>query len=400
MVCVKFNEKWLPYVLGCLFQLSQQTTFLYANADEFQFQQENVAELIYIFSKSRLCEIDRRGEIQEEFMAIRTDCDCITTIDCPEGGAKTLATTDQLTPPSQPGEGSKQPSSGGGTAQYCQQLFANSKLLLPLIVSTGDVIDLISASGAGNDGTGLIWNCPNGDVFFAGFCQTSSSALVGTDPLPTAPHMSLIANVGGTYVALSSSPYTVPSGVSNATVTIQINDDDLTNNSGAYQICVNVTNNQLASWSVTLDFALSRHGFTETDFTPFPETTTTAYVPGKGFVGTGGGFGDYCVGAALMPLSGSGFIDQIIVTAYSEGLSGVNQLAQWAIGGTIVSPTTMYDSAIVASTNAPINHIITQSVALSTPQWLRFDLYESGSVVGDIVMSKAVISGRGHNPFV
>src|SRR5262249_21304880 len=141
---------------------------------------------------------------------------------------------------SQPGNASQLPPPGGGHEQYCAKLDAAGKLLIPANVSTGDVIDLISAEGAGNDGGSTQWNCPDGSIFFAGRCA-GGAGTSGGDPLPTANHMSLIVGIGTNYYAIDvGSPLTVPGGVSNEQAWIQVNDSGLSNNSGSYDVCVKV----------------------------------------------------------------------------------------------------------------------------------------------------------------
>lgn len=341
-------------------------------------------------------------EEYEEMVAFREDCDCNLFYKCCDGTEKQIALSSSIPAGSQPGAGSPQPAPNGGTVNYCAQMLATNKFLLPTVLNTGDTISL-DISGAGNGGASdplpLRWYCVDGQDFFAGACGggTITSSL---DPLPATPHFSMIINIGGTFYPFAAGLFTVPSGVVNQIAYIQVNDANLADNSGGYQICATVVNNQLGMWIADLDLTTNQHGLIATDFTPFPEPSTTTWVAGKGFVGSGGGFGDYTVGAVLLPISGSGFIDTIVATVYSEGHTGDNQLASYSIGGTVVSPTNDYSSAIVPSTNSPIDHTIAHTVALSlTPQWVKFDLYQNIAPFGDIVLSHLRITGRGFNPF-
>lgn len=343
--------------------------------------------------------------LEDDMPFFRQICEndiCYLEFECCPGEWIRLGNADQIPVGTQPGSGSPQPPPNGGIANYCAQMLATNKFLIPTVLNAGDTIS-IQANGAGNGGASdplpLRWYCVDGQDFFAGACG-GGTINSGLDPLPATPHFSMIINVGGTFYPLPAGLFTIPGGIINQPAYIQINDSNLADNSGGYQICVTIVNNQLGSWAVDLDLSINQHGLIATDFTPFPEPTITAWVAGKGFVGTGGGFGDYTVGTVLLPISGSGFIDQIIATAYSEGHAGDNQLASLSIGGTVVSPASDYQSAIVASTNAPIDHTIIHTVPLSsTPQWVKFDLYQNAAPFGDIVLSRLRITGRGFNPF-
>jgi len=150
--------------------------------------------------------------------------------------------------PGQPGSGSEQPNPGGGQACYQGQMPATGSWLVPTIVSAGDTVELTDAQGAGQDGTVSPWYCPNGQTFFAGAC-IGIAGVSGSDPLPTANHMSLLFKIDGTYYSAMSGPVTVPGGVSNANVEVVVNDSVLSDNSGSYTFGVCVTNNAALDWT-------------------------------------------------------------------------------------------------------------------------------------------------------
>jgi len=203
------------------------------------------------------------GMEQEDFMPLRVDCDCNVWITCCDGTEKQLLTADQVEKllAGQPGGGSPQPAPGGGCQQYPAQLLANGRWLVPTVVSTGDTIEIGSAVGATNDGAELIWHCPDGKQFFAGAC-VASGGLDGSDPLPTVEHMRLIANIDGSYYDAMSGPITVGAGVSNAQVYIQVNDSDLTDNTGQVQFVVTACNNQLGTFAHHFSLQTTDGGFT------------------------------------------------------------------------------------------------------------------------------------------
>lgn len=161
----------------------------------------------------------------------------------------------------QPGNGAEQPRPGGGQACYDGILQANGTWLMPTVVSTGDVIQLQTVNGAGNDGGSTSWKCATGDTFFAGSCLSGTGAIGSGDPAPLINHMRLLWNVAGIYYDAMAGPLTIPSGVSSAQVFLQVNDSDLTNNSGSYTFKACTTNNQSSSFIHTFDFTLSPQSF-------------------------------------------------------------------------------------------------------------------------------------------
>ena len=181
---------------------------------------------------------------------------------------------------SQPGNGSPQPIPGS-CQTYHAQMPANNKWIAPTIVNAGDTVAVANASGASNDGTLSPWRCPNGLTFFAGACVGFGGPEAG-DPLLTANHLQLIANIGGTYYALSDGIITVPSGVVNAEIVFQVNDGTLGDNAGSLTFDVTVCNNQsvVTTWCRELDFILSNYSF----FGQAPCTVPQGvWVPGSGW---------------------------------------------------------------------------------------------------------------------
>jgi len=159
----------------------------------------------------------------------------------------------------QPGGGAEQPGAGQ-CSTYHAQMAANNKWILPTVVKTGDTIEVLGLTGATNDGSSN-WFCPNGLIFFAGAC-VGVSHLDGSDPLPTAPHQSLIANIAGTYYSMIGGTFTVPGGIANEQVIFQINDASLSDDSGSLTWDAKVCNNAPTIWTHTFDFTLSDWGFT------------------------------------------------------------------------------------------------------------------------------------------
>jgi hypothetical protein len=211
------------------------------------------------------------GMIEDFQMPIRVDCDCNVWITCCDGTEKQLLTKDQVEALllGQPGAGSSQPPPGGGCQVYHGEMQAAGRWLVPTVVSTGDTIAINNAVGAGTDGIGVRWFCPDGVQFFAGVC-VGSTTTDGADPLPASPHMSLIIEIDGTFYFPGSS-FTVPGGISNEQIFVQLNDGDLADNSGSYTFDVEVCNNQAAAWTLPQNLSLNPGGWN----TDIPTTSGT-----------------------------------------------------------------------------------------------------------------------------
>ena len=166
----------------------------------------------------------------------------------------------------------------GETACYHIDQQASFQYLLPTVVSSGDVLTFSNLGGAASDGVFSSlspWFCPDGNSFFGGICQPGTASNLGTDPLPTAPHMSLIVQIAGTwYSALS--PITVPGGVTGAQVMVQLNDNVLSDDNGNYSADACLANNQFGNFTHTFDFLTGSHGWTAGG-------TTGTWVPGTGW---------------------------------------------------------------------------------------------------------------------
>jgi hypothetical protein len=165
-----------------------------------------------------------------------------------------------LPAPQQPGGGTTQPATGGGTACYEANMPASGQWYLPTIVSTGDQLDLQNATGAGSDG-GVSWLCPSGNVFFAGACIGGTGTTFGGDPLNTVFRMRLIYLIDGVYYDAMAGPFTVPGGILNKPVIVQVNDDPIGDNFGSYQFKVCVTNNGSGIFSHTFNFVTGDGGW-------------------------------------------------------------------------------------------------------------------------------------------
>lgn len=190
------------------------------------------------------------GIINEDIMPIRVDCDCNVFVTCCDGTEVQLATKAMLNQPGVPGAGTPQPGPNGGVQEYPGCISANQVWPLPAPVSSGDIIDLSGATGSAFDGGfgNVTWHCPDGSVFFAGACLGGTGSISGSDPMPAVKHMKLILFLDGTYYDILDAPFTVPGGVDNVLGFLQLNDDNITDNSGQECFSLAITNNQAGRW--------------------------------------------------------------------------------------------------------------------------------------------------------
>lgn len=305
---------------------------------------------------------------------------------CPDEWVR-LANVDQLTNGTQPGDGSPQPPAGGGTQQYCSKLLANGTLLIPTTVNTGDTITIDSATGAGNDAGSVSWFCPDGSFFFAGACAGGGAPASG-DPVPSQKHMSLIIGIGSTfYGATIGTPFTVPSGIINGQAFIQVNDDDLPDNSGSYNVCVTVKNNAAATWHQHFDFTLNDGGWQPVVSSG---NTLSVWQPGQGWnlVCSGGGTG--CGNSQIVRLFPSANIVRIVGVLSSDGSPDGGQNAAIGYNSNAGSLGTFYvsDPTVAQAPGGTLDHsasITTTGIGLGCDQlnatnllWKSCDVYGTG----------------------
>jgi len=251
---VCFSDVYLPYVLGALEQLLLQTTWDFETTAQLDLIQQRIFSLMYLFETASPCvkteQISGGAEGDENMIRQNPDNPCILETSIDGTNWCKFADFSKCRPASnQPGTTHEIAEPGGGQACFPATLFANANVLLPAVVNTGDVLELTHADGAGSDGTAAFF-CPSGDVYFAGNCIASSAGLSGSDPASGVFHMGLIFVINGSvFLDATAGPVTVPSGVSNGTVTLQVNDGTLSDNFGSYQVEVCLTNNGATQWS-------------------------------------------------------------------------------------------------------------------------------------------------------
>lgn len=252
-VTVCFRREWLPYIIGSLQQLLLQSTWDTRDPDALNRAQGQAQLLVSMFIQGCPPDVPPAPIIIDEMeyqMAIceqlRWENGVLQGLCCGEwvniggiGGAIPGAVTQPpptTTPPT------------NECRDFYVTLNARDKWLLPFPVSAGATIQVVDAAGGWNDGTPT-WACPTGAVYGLGICG-APLALTAGDPIPTLPHMQIVAQYGtsGGWFDPMALPYIIPVGVTDAQVTFQANDSVLTDNQGSVTFKVRVCNNPVSTW--------------------------------------------------------------------------------------------------------------------------------------------------------
>lgn len=394
--------EWLPWIRGALFQLVQQATWEGTPA-EILATQYQASSLIDLFSGLG------DGDCGNQSVLIPTvDCaedDCMACCSSfRQDGTKLqlfcngMWTTifDSSLGGGQPGAPQTQPAPNGGKATYCFKLLGPGMVFLPTNVSSGDTILIQNATGAVYDPEAFKWFCPTGREFLLGQCE-GNFAFDVTDPLPGTPDMQLIASIGGTYYPVMNldatdtpQPFLVPAGHLNDPVTFIVNDADRSSGTGDYTFCVEVTNNQLGSWSHTFDFTLSQFGWTTQGYPPV--FTGTPWIAGQGFGSiyfspppNGSGIG---VGSPVIPARTITRVE-VFFSTDSDAAGGAREVSYNAIGtvyGALSAGTGTFDD-IVTATQPGVTQLFVVISRDAMPGTANYRL------------SKVIVSGLGTDPF-
>lgn len=301
----------------------------------------------------------------------------------------------------QPGSGTPQPPAGGGQACYHANLSGNGKWLLPTLVNTGDVISVSNEQGSASDGT-VVWYCPSGAIFQLGACFGSGSTSSG-DPLNTVPHMRLIAKIGSNYYDMHGASFTVPGGVTAASVEFQLNDSNIADNYGSISFDVCVTNNMSATFVHTFDFTLGDGGWAA--WTP-PIGIGAVYTPGVGW--TNSDFqnpsGNYYRSVIIQRSFASRTITQIRmiydIASRASNQSGINPGETYIYSGlaTGVLQNLNWNSESNGTGKVYEWNGSTALTGMAVQTWSSYNV-TSGGYAGSCKISKVVVSGVGTDPF-
>jgi len=265
LICVKFNEAWLAYIIGSLKQLLLQTTWKTSDPDELNNAQGRAFNLIELFSSALTCAREEAlrdpGLSLEDTLSqqirISPDDSCIIQMWCidhwedwynPRECIATGAGQQTAGAAGQPG-----PSE---TRSYCFSIEARTPALYPVAVNTGDTISVDQVEGAWTDGlSGLLstWRCPDGQTYTLGACS-GGTITDGADLMPTQPHMGLIAWIDAEMFYIGTgATFLVPAGITDAQLLFMPNNSDPTGASGSVSACVTIDTAAAAPLNVSYD---------------------------------------------------------------------------------------------------------------------------------------------------
>lgn len=325
---IEVSCEWLPYIRGALLQLTLQATWD-GDLATVNLAQDRANKLITMFGGTNPCDCGIpcppvAGGEDVEMSQLRVDCNCNVFVTCCDGTEVQLLTTKSPgIAQSQPGAGSTPAAPNGGSQQYCGGLQGQGIWLLPFTVNSGDVLNFSDLKGVWTDTRSFVWYCPDGYAFFDGDCFGYPAGSFPSDPINTLFHMSIIANIGGTYYDVlnldafgNPQPFTVPPGIVNQNVILLANTDSRPDTSGFVNFCVEWQNNKAAAWVHEFDFASSAFGFANNPAVAVGPSG--AYTPGTGWTETGfqEPAANYYIGVDITSINKAGtyLIDEIDMT--------------------------------------------------------------------------------------
>jgi len=301
----------------------------------------------------------------------------------------------------QPGPGAGQP--GPGTCKsYHANMLGGGYWLAPLGVTSGDVITVSNATGATYDGNRLDWYCADGTGYVLGF-STGITQLVAGDPLPTVPHMKLIAKIGSTAYNIGiGSAFTVPAGISNQPITFQVNDADLTNDYGDLTFDVEFCNNTSAAWTQVFDFTVNAYGsvWSIINNGSTPVSPEGVYVAGTGYRTAVFKFSTtWYRGLALQhnkTYNQTSFVAEFAFTpgTYGGSTTDITYVQIVNPGGVRVNEVLMPTTPTSPKSDAIARSVTSELVAFQCGKNLA-----SADPGGQVTLTKITITGTGTNPF-
>lgn len=409
LVQVCFNKDWLPYILGCLFQLTLSTTWIASSEDELNQALGEANNLILIFQQALAsCTVSNAGTAGagDDFMLRQSpDNPCLLQTSVDGVNWCTWADLSKCNgQPTQPAAGTPTTPAGGCQTAFGEVAFG-SRWMLPWNVSAGDVITVSAAQGTWASALDLyIPRCPDGNLFFEVGCVEGTGHTEPGDPAPAINHNSLIAFDGTNYYdcgpASDNTPVTItiPPGIANANLFFLANTPDTTG-FGSVTFDVKYCNNATPSWTKVLNFAMNTCGVIQ----PIPgRAPWGTWLAGSGFVPTTAASGGCNQRRTEWQLDlGSSTLTSIDLaynlTAGLQDCGGSSGLGLTANDDAI----TIYSVTPIGSVPAGTNqHIVDHTVRTGiTNLRLYFGTDEtSGSPTGSSLVYSLTLTGTGPEP--
>lgn len=292
------------------------------------------------------------------------------------------------------------PPAPGACETYHVVLQGNGKYLLPVPVNAGDLISIENTNGGWSDGS-LDWWCPNGAAFVLGTCDGVGSTRSG-DPLPTSAHMRLIMNIDGTFYDAFNSLMPVPTGVSDAQMFFQANDDTLSDNAGSVSFDVSICAQAgPATWTHTFDFAANgQQGWTLNIPSGAGPDGPTGVFSADGFHSLpwhSAAFGQYYNYISVQ----RDYLHDGVITDVAVYYSNSTDGSSASVNAVDSDGADFYVWAYQVGGPFVMTH--SGSISATAGQQALVDLagssQASGPVGGEVVFTKVVFSGTGVDPF-
>jgi len=282
----------------------------------------------------------------------------------------------------------------GQSYDTCITLSGRDVWLLPVPVSTGDVITISSLTGAWADGT-LNWNCPDGTPYVLGVCVGSKGHRVG-DPSATLYHMQLILNINGLWYDPTAGPITVPAGVTNVTAYLQANDVTLSDNFGSIGFCVTLLKSSIAAntWQHIFDFTTGQHGWRQAG--------AGVYVAGQGWATT-----DVAIGGGNYERSvyiGLDGANMLPATYTYEEFDFVATFGTFAFGGPASSPEFIdMPNGTTRKSQVPAagqTQVTTPAMSVANPAGTYCKVFadkqaSAAALTGSCIINRVILRGSG-----
>jgi hypothetical protein len=408
LVQVQFNYKWCQVIVGSLSQLLLNTTWNVDDLNALAAIQEDVFDLMAAFCANPLPAgfTPNTGAEGDEDIMLRQNPDNPCQLQTSVDGINWCTWADLSKCQMQTGQQgapAPQPAPNGGCQTYHVILPANQTYLLPTVVNPGDTLEISNLKGASNDGTLSPWYCGDGNLFFAGLCDGSSTTQP-SDPVNTSPHLSLIAKAGGLAFPVLGGVISIGAVGAFQNLIFQVNDSILSDNSGTLEFDATICNEQSGSFTHVFNFQTDNGSWVPLHYTPCSPADEALWVAGAGweavFVDCGIATGTYHIidlqrsfaarvitsiqvefAISLGTVTGTGDEDHIV-----GNLLGVQQFDQ--------------STLITAPPSSP--WLWTGSDNIDKIDVRLLSGFVAGSSTdpgGSVVVSKITVSGQGTDPF-
>lgn len=280
----------------------------------------------------------------------------------------------------------KQPAPGGGTSDYCNKVAAIDGLVIPIPVTTGDLLTVTSIAGNWGDGS-LAQYCGDGNVFFIECTGVGAAPVGGSDVVPTAPHMCLVVRFSTGYYALyPGGSLVIPSGVTSEQPFVCANKPTLNTGNGAIDVCFTVKNNQTAHWSHVFDFTVAPGGWTGEAVS---DPATPSWIPGVGWVGAVG----------VTTPSDSYLAIGITFAATALSSIEIKYIVGANVGGFYGAGVVHGSTTSLSLNGTPGSH--DDSFVLGLPGCTHIDIVldENAGAATPATVAEVIVAGTGVNPF-